>query len=810
MSKPLESHTHSLAQSDAAQNATGQGRGSAGSDSFDPPDKPIRLALACNQCRKRKVRCDAQHPKCRNCSLRGDVCETSDPRKPGNYPAVRRRASRHGQNKRARRASDRTLSPSTGALPAGTAQVGPVSVSSINSVLNPTAPAPVPMSVGVAMPISGAVTGSAVTGVNGPWPELTRGVSSAGNYVSPSVGGSSKSPAVNGSNVSTVSPANSSWRTTQSERLGEDHYSWQSRAYEETHGQEIVDNPETEGEPQEPGNGGTHSADEADSADDVSRPRTKHLGASSVQCLFNFVDLHLAQLGFKHDTPLFKHGMLHTEEFPLPIIPHMPDLPDQTVLKSYLDIFFARIWPVYPVLDRKAFETDINTVFFLQTAREAWPGSITLSHVPTLVSIYAITSLGLIETSDDSDASFDYLTASHSLHGHLVAVPYTTSVQALFLLALGLRAIAKDGQAWHIIGQAIRMAQSIGLHKSAKRHMSGDYFTLGPEPEGLRERLWWSLFGMEKLMQLECGRPSIIDRSYDSLQVLSDHDSSDSAHQNRYFRAWVGLATLMGNISHRLYTHKFMGGSAEMLGAVAQLDLELSEWENSLPEDLKPRRALVGHAGPDHHIITTFLSQQYHHAQLSILRVSIIFPQYSISQEIHRHSPQLPILKRVLDGAITCANAARTIVTQSLQLEDRGLKSTLLSISPTYLAAVILALGALRQPTSRLVRSDVELLASATEYVEAWFSQRGFGPAFTQTCVQLRERVAYAFASPRCDDDRGTHQNQHLARRAGEPRGPAGDSSGMGPFGGFGFEELWNLTDLDFMVYGEENAIFPS
>lgn len=122
--------------------------------------------------------------------------------------------------------------------------------------------------------------------------------------------------------------------------------------------------------------------------------------------------------------------------------------------------------------------------------------------------------------------------------------------------------------------------------------------------------------------------------------------------------------------------------------------------------------------------------------------------------------------------------------------------------------------------------------------------------------MQLRERVAYAFASPRCDDDRGTHQNQHLARRAGEPRGPgaseggghdsnglhhrgsriggngpvgggdgsraglntsgidqlhpAGDSSGMGPFGGFGFEELWNLTDLDFMVYGEENAIFPS
>lgn len=56
--------------------------------------KPIRLSLACNQCRKRKVRCDAQHPKCHNCSLRGDACETSDPRRPGNSHAVRRRATR--------------------------------------------------------------------------------------------------------------------------------------------------------------------------------------------------------------------------------------------------------------------------------------------------------------------------------------------------------------------------------------------------------------------------------------------------------------------------------------------------------------------------------------------------------------------------------------------------------------------------------------------------------------------------------------------------------------------------------------------
>ena len=59
--------------------------------------KPGRLSLACNQCRKRKVRCDASQPKCRNCTFRGENCETSDPKRLRAAPVVRRRhaARRH-------------------------------------------------------------------------------------------------------------------------------------------------------------------------------------------------------------------------------------------------------------------------------------------------------------------------------------------------------------------------------------------------------------------------------------------------------------------------------------------------------------------------------------------------------------------------------------------------------------------------------------------------------------------------------------------------------------------------------------------
>ena len=173
-------------------------------------------------------------------------------------------------------------------------------------------------------------------------------------------------------------------------------------------------------------------------------------------------------------------------------------------------------------------------------------------------------------------------------------------------------------------------------------------------------------------------------------------------------------------------------------------------------------------------------------------------------------------------------------MTQSLQLADRGLRSTLLAAPPTYLAAVILALGVLRQPNSRLVNSDVQLLASATEFVQTWYLQRDFGTAFTQTCTQLRERVVSIFQrsggstqKPVLESPTGngseTIASQHLqpgitglsdhtialqghAARCGSKRmePPSSTEQNVDLFGNFEFEDLY-MMDLECMIYDEGN-----
>lgn len=136
-------------------------------------------------------------------------------------------------------------------------------------------------------------------------------------------------------------------------------------------------------------------------------------------------------------------------------------------------------------------------------------------------------------------------------------------------------------------------------------------------------------------------------------------------------------------------------------------------------------------------------------AQITILRVSLIFPHQSFLAEIQKRSAALPpaSASRLLRGPALCAGAARAIAVQTLQLADRrrSTHSTVLGAGQAFLAAVVLAFGVLREPASRLARADVELLCSVTEHVEEFYLQWGQDEAFVGIFGQLRERVLSVF-----------------------------------------------------------------
>jgi hypothetical protein len=89
--------------------------------------------------------------------------------------------------------------------------------------------------------------------------------------------------------------------------------------------------------------------------------------------------------------------------------------------------------------------------------------------------------------------------------------------QALLLLGYREIGIGAMAQAWIYVGMAIRMAQDLGIHKSADQwtHGGTSLFTLVELQE--RRRIWYACVIMDKYVSTYMGRPiSIFDRDFDT------------------------------------------------------------------------------------------------------------------------------------------------------------------------------------------------------------------------------------------------------------------------------------------------------
>ncbi|KAK7959705.1 uncharacterized protein PG986_004559 [Apiospora aurea] len=722
-----------------------------------PAPKRIRLSLACTACRKRKVRCDAETPKCRNCRLRGDVCQTTDPRKP---EAV---VTRKWPAKTSRLLADQGLAADGG--DARGQQNGKS-----------------PRDDGESVPDVETETPQALTNI--PVSFLTR-----------------------------------AYRASTKERGGE-------RSLEDAESPDIVVNT------------------------DESSHRVKYLGGSSLQCLCIFVDLFLKQKGLGPVSQQFRFGMRHVEEFALPIAVSRPNLPSIDVLEEHVRVFFRRIWPLFPVVDHEPLMTDIHRLLSLQStpSNRAEPArslesAIQPSDAPALVSVYLVISIAADEAAGSITATgTQFLDAAYSFYGHVAALPYIGSVQAALLLVIALRGRGKEGQGWHLLGQAIRTAHSIGLHRHISTHDTRP--RRGTAEPGykadlqLHGRLWWTCYSLEKLMEMETGRPSAI-ADYDCDQVLprqkyAAHEAPD------YFGIWVSLSQILGRISEHIY-RKRATSSYVLFNETGKLDKALTGWASSLPESLRPGQetSVLDHHGDQQHI-AAFISIHYYQAQITLFRASLIFSAQSYADEVRLYPNSLSATTqaRLLQSQNLAIAASRNLAKQVLDLADGSVNSHIFTPTQPFLAAVVLALNILRSPRRRMARADLELLSEATGYCEDQYRRLRQDPDFIRGCTILRERVQTVCRDVGRDRDLGDHttasSSEHVpdggggvARGISSENATAGlpdlsistnlaaatmgtqpDNSALfDPFAGMALDELWPMLGTEFLIDDNEPFI---
>lgn len=152
---------------------------------------------------------------------------------------------------------------------------------------------------------------------------------------------------------------------------------------------------------------------------------------------------------------------------------------------------------------------------------------------------------------------------------------------------------------WTILGQAVRVAQSIGLHIESEES-DNTKTTHSPEIEK-RRRVWYSIYVLDRLLSLQLGRPPAIhdddfnvplparasDSEIDWTGEGVEERSSNSPSSGDYFLAVIAFSAIVGRVLRSLYCPRRSHFASEDLLSTKDLDRQLIDWKISLPRALR-------------------------------------------------------------------------------------------------------------------------------------------------------------------------------------------------------------------------------
>lgn len=429
--------------------------------------------------------------------------------------------------------------------------------------------------------------------------------------------------------------------------------------------------------------------------------RFKMLGGSSSQCLTKSLDIYLKSYNAEPVSTLFRYGMQHSEEMELPLMLELVPFPDFNTRQAYLDAYFSRLHVFYPIFDIDDTKAIVHRVATSSIELQ----TLAYSKVPLIATAYLLMSLGADEKNGcPSDTGSYYLRVGAALAGHSVNYPYLTTVQCLLLLAICYRGRHKDGMAWHTTGMAVRIAQSLGLHRYSATRPSNQHGIQKKDQQLFHARIWAICCCLEKLGQLESGRPSAInvvntDQMMAPGQRAPGHD----------FLQWnMSLAEVQHDISTHLYGHRPGERTGmQILLDSARLDKQLLSWPAMVPAELRPGNDIL--CNDEQYHLAAFLSFQYHQAVIAVHRAALIQPTAALQREIDKLMIDNDARYRLRGGEAICVSSARAVARITVELLERRLDSRLLNATPAFLACVVLATYIVKNPGGRMQVSDLEV-----------------------------------------------------------------------------------------------------
>ncbi|KAF9292087.1 hypothetical protein BGZ68_000074 [Mortierella alpina] len=277
-----------------------------------------------------------------------------------------------------------------------------------------------------------------------------------------------------------------------------------------------------------------------------------------------------------------------------------PDLPSPETMTHLLNLHFTYVHPFAPVFVWSK---------FLKRLQER---DYTPSFLFLLNSIFALASRYSDDTSLRKDPAKPetvgarFADKAKEILDTLYDSPDLHCVGALVLLAFQQMGTGCSYRSWMYVGISIRMAQHLGLNRSCTK-LNPNMPVLDREE---RNRIWWTCFMADRIISTSFGRPQGInehdvDATYpegidDEIQLeyklegATSMLTGPSPHSEKKFVYMASLMRILGRVMLSLYSPLSKASSLSTSSMtnpapLEQLDKELTDWLLTLPPHLQFR-----------------------------------------------------------------------------------------------------------------------------------------------------------------------------------------------------------------------------
>ncbi|KAH7930297.1 hypothetical protein BV22DRAFT_1109356 [Leucogyrophana mollusca] len=395
------------------------------------------------------------------------------------------------------------------------------------------------------------------------------------------------------------------------------------------------------------------------------------------------------------------------------------EYPDEDLADKLVDAYFARLHFLMPILDKPSFMikykklmTKRDDIDFIQL--QAPFISVVFAVFACAARLIDDTRL-LGENSDDGGMGMVYYERALILHYISHPSIQMSHVQSFILMSSFLCSINCLPQAWLLVGQAVRTAQDLGLHRSPRR------LTLSPIEKETRRKIWWGVYCLDRMLALALGRPLGIEDSDCDVEFPVDIDDESlpgyfSGHNPPQEHpplmsgtlALTRLYQIAGRVLRQVYAIDNCKDvleperKADLQRSVEALDNELTKWCDELP--------------------ATFKSESTNEKEVSMGAI-LCSHYYSVLTTLHRNF--LPVRRDQAGAPNSTAKAvasARSCIRLAPSISDVVPPSHHLAfyIQHLFSSAVIILLYAMHSPDRRAAIAAMDEAKSCLGALESW------------------------------------------------------------------------------------------